>query len=108
MKGVRSVNLRTRLVALVFAVSIVPLAFIHLTIGQFRIMQVNGKVTPIMLADSIQKTIAVESVMFMVISVLIALLVLHHLRKTRCGNHPHHEPCKKRGPQCKGIRLHHG
>ncbi len=81
VKGVRSVNLQTRLVALVFAVSIVPLAFIHLTIGQFRIMQVNGKVTPLMLADSIQKTIAVESLMFMVISILIAMLVLHHLRK---------------------------
>jgi adenylate cyclase len=81
VKGVRSINLQVRLAALIFSVSIVPLAFIHLTIHQFREMQVNGKISPLTLANRIQETIAAESILFMVMAILIAALVVHHLKK---------------------------
>jgi len=81
VKGVRSINLQIRLGALIFSVSVVPLAFIHLTIHQFRDMQINGKITPLMLADRIQTTIADESIVFMVMAILIAILFVHHLKK---------------------------
>ena len=62
VKGAKSINLQIRLAVLIFSVSIIPLAFIHLTINQFRELQINGKITPLMLADRIQTTIAVESI----------------------------------------------
>lgn len=81
VKGTQSINLQIRLAALIFSVSIVPLAFIHLTIHQFRGMQINGKITPLMLANRIQVTIAAESIVFMVMAILIAILVGHNLKK---------------------------
>jgi len=81
VKRTPSINLQIRLGAFIFSVSIVPLAFIYLTIHQFRNMQINGKMTPLMLADRIQTTIAAESILFMVMAVLIAILVGHNLKK---------------------------
>ncbi len=43
--------------------------------------KINGKITPLMLADRIQSTIADESIVFMVMAILIAALVVHHLKK---------------------------
>jgi len=81
VKGVRSINLQIRLGVLIFSVSVVPLAFIHLTIHQFKEMQFNDKITPLMLADRIQTTIADESIVFLVMAILIAILVGHNLKK---------------------------
>ena len=81
VKGAQSINLQIRLAALIFSVSIVPLAFIHLTIHQFRDMQINGKIAPLMLANRIQVTITAVSIVFMVMAILIAILVGHNLKK---------------------------
>ncbi|MBU2627911.1 MAG: adenylate/guanylate cyclase domain-containing protein, partial [Proteobacteria bacterium] len=81
VKGTKSINLKIRLSVLVFSVSIVPLAYIHLTIHQFKILQSTGTMTPLMLANRIQETIAAESLVFMVIGILISILVGHNLKK---------------------------
>ena len=81
VKGAQSINLQIRLATLIFSVSIVPLAFIHLTIHQFRDMEISGKISPAMLADKIHTTIAVESIVFMVMAILIGILFGHNLKK---------------------------
>jgi len=81
IKGVQSINLKVRLAALVFSVSIIPLSFIHLTIYQYRKMHLNGEIDPLTLINRIQETIAIESVLFLLMAVLIAILFWHNIKK---------------------------
>jgi adenylate cyclase len=80
-RGTRSISLKSRLVALVVCVSIIPLAFIHLTIHQFKIMQENNEITLLMMGNRLQETIAIESIMFIVIAIFISIMVWHNLEK---------------------------
>ena len=81
VKGAKSIGLQVRLAALVCTVSLVPLAFIHVTIYQFQQMQIRGEIPQAILADKIQQAVAAESILFMIMSVLIALLVGHNLKR---------------------------
>lgn len=79
--GVKSISLRVRFLALIFAVSIVPLAFIHLTIHRFRHMQMMDEMTVLDLLKVLENTIVVESAVFMGVAVVLSIIVLHHLQK---------------------------
>ncbi|WDP84456.1 MAG: hypothetical protein HUN05_04250 [Desulfobacter sp.] len=81
VKGARSISLRVRFIALLFAVSLVPLSFIHLTIHRFKQMEVMDEMTLATLLQHLENTIAKESAIFMVLSILLSFLVLHHLRQ---------------------------
>ncbi|MCG8552468.1 MAG: HAMP domain-containing protein, partial [Desulfobacterales bacterium] len=81
VKGGRSVGLRVKLGALIVAVSIVPLTFIHLTIYRFREMQALGEITPEDLLTLMQETISIESVVFIVMGIFLSVLLAHNLRK---------------------------
>jgi adenylate cyclase len=81
VKGVKSISLRVRFAALIFAVSIVPLTFIHLTIHRFRDMRMMDEITLLMLLNRIEKTVAVESIIFMVVGIGLSWLVLKNLKR---------------------------
>ncbi|MCG8619235.1 MAG: HAMP domain-containing protein, partial [Desulfobacterales bacterium] len=81
VRGVKSTSLRVRFMALIFAVSLVPLAFIHLTIHRYRQLQEMGEMTLATLLHRLEETIVHESAIFMVVAIIISVLVLHHLKK---------------------------
>lgn len=79
--GVKSISLRVRFMALIFAVSLVPLAFVHLTIHRFRSMQATDQMTLDTIVRRLEDTLTVESAIFMGIALVLSLLVLHHLKR---------------------------
>jgi adenylate cyclase len=79
--GVISLNLRMRFGALIFAVSVVPLTFIHITILRFREMQMMDEITLLTLVNRIQETIAVESIMFVLVGGVLSYLVMSNLKQ---------------------------
>lgn len=81
VRGVKSTSLRVRFTAMVFAVSLVPLAFIHMTINRFRHMQAMDEMSLPELIQRLEDTIARESALFMILAVVISILVLHHLKR---------------------------
>ncbi len=81
VKGAKSISLRVRIGALIFAVSIVPLTFIHLTIHKFRDMQLHGVMTPLDLLNLIQETISLESLVFIAMGIFLSILLAHNLKK---------------------------
>jgi len=81
VRGVKSTSLRIRFTALIFAVSLVPLAFIHLTIQRFRHLQMMDEISLTLLIRQMEETIARESALFMVVAVVLSILVLHHLKR---------------------------
>ena len=80
--GTVSVGLRMRLAALIIAVSLVPLIYIHLTIRHFKNIHESTGVDINMLMQRMEKTIAVESVLFVIIAVLLSTLVLRTLKRS--------------------------
>lgn len=81
VKGARSMNLRGRILALVFAASLVPLSFILITVSRFRQMRIMDEMPLLSLVLHLEMTIVLESLVFMGIAVLLSLLVVHHLTK---------------------------
>ncbi|MCG8633061.1 MAG: hypothetical protein MI863_04490 [Desulfobacterales bacterium] len=81
VQGVKSISLRVRFTSLIFAVSIVPLAFIHITIHRFRQMQMMDEMSLLDLVQRLDDTIIRESAVFMVVAVAFSFLVLHHLKR---------------------------
>ncbi|WP_300465116.1 hypothetical protein [Desulfobacula sp.] len=68
--GLWAVGLKARLGALVSAVSIVPLTFIHLTIIKFRALQDAGELSDADMLVLLQNIISMESLVFVVIAAL--------------------------------------
>lgn len=81
VKGVKSTSLRVRFAALIFAVSLVPLAFVNLTIQRFRHMQMMDEMTLHSLVRQLEDTLVMESSIFMGIAIVLSFLVLHHLKR---------------------------
>ena len=81
VQGVRIISVKLRFAVLIFAVSVVPLAFIHLTIHQFKQMQMMDEMTLIMLVSRMEETIARESFLFMGVAILLSWLVAHNTRR---------------------------
>lgn len=81
VSGVKSISLRVRFIALLFAVSLVPLSFIHLTIHRYRNMQMMDEMSLLNLLNSLEDTIVKESAIFMVFAIVLSILVLHHLQR---------------------------
>lgn len=81
IRGVKSISLRMRFAALIFAVSVVPLAFIHLTIMRFKEIQMMDQMSLLMLVSRIQETIAVESILFLLAAVVLSYLVMANLQR---------------------------
>ncbi len=79
--GVKSISLQVRFTALIFAVSLVPLAFVHLTIHRFRHLQLTDAMTLPSLVQRLEDTLIVESAIFMGIAIVLSLLVLRHVRR---------------------------
>ncbi|WDP90530.1 MAG: adenylate/guanylate cyclase domain-containing protein [Desulfobacter sp.] len=79
--GVVSISLRVRFIALLFAVSLVPLTFVHLTIQRLGNVSGLDKAGMAAMVQQLEKTIVMESSIFMVVSILLSLLVLHHLKR---------------------------
>ena len=79
--GVKSISLKVRFVALIFAVSLVPLAFVHLTIHRFRHLQISETFSLSDLVKRLEDTLMMESALFMGIAIVLSLLVLHHLKR---------------------------
>ena len=79
--GVVSVSLRTRLGALIFAVSIVPLTYIHLTISRFRTLQANGQMSETDLLRLLQEAVSIQSLVFIGLGIFLSLMVSQTLRK---------------------------
>jgi adenylate cyclase len=81
VEGVKSISLKVRFVALIFAVSVVPLAFIHLTMHRFRQMQMMDEMTLLMLVQRMEETIAKESILFMVVAIGLSWLVVQNMKR---------------------------
>jgi len=81
VSGVRSISLKARFAALIFAVSLVPLAFIHLTIHRFRQMQMMDEMTLLMLVRRMEETIAKESILFMGVAIGLSWLVVQNMKR---------------------------
>jgi len=81
VRGVKTGSLRRRFAALIIAVSVVPLAFIHLTIVRFKHMQMMDEMTLLMLVRRMTETIAVESIMFMGIAIVLSWLVVQNMKR---------------------------
>lgn len=81
VKGAGSVSLMTRLGALIFAVSIVPLVFIHLTIYRFKDMQMLDEMTLLDQLNLLQETISLESIIFVIITIFLSVLLAYNLKR---------------------------
>ncbi|MEH0018666.1 MAG: adenylate/guanylate cyclase domain-containing protein [Desulfobacter sp.] len=81
VRGVKSISLRVRFLALIFAVSLVPLSFIHLTIHRFRQIQVLDGADLMALIQQLEDTIIRESAIFMIVAIVLSFIVLHHLKR---------------------------
>jgi adenylate cyclase len=81
VKGVRAISLRVRFAALIFAVSVVPLAVIHLTMHRFKLMQMMDEMTLLMLVSRMEDTITGESILFMGVAIVLSWLVAHHTKR---------------------------
>jgi adenylate cyclase len=81
VQGVRIISVKIRFAILIFAVSVVPLAFIHLTMLQFKQMQVMDEMTLLMLVSRMEETITRESILFMGVAIVLSWLVAHNTRR---------------------------
>ncbi|MDD9300955.1 MAG: hypothetical protein HUK40_00880 [Desulfobacter sp.] len=81
VSGVWSVSLRARLGILVFAISIVPLVFIRLTISRFKHIQATGQTSESDLLDLLESAISMESILFIAIAIFLLLMVSETLRR---------------------------
>ncbi len=81
VEGVRAGSLRRQFAALIIAVSVVPLAFVHLTIVRFKHMQMMDEMTLLMLLRRLTETIAMESVLFMGIAIVLSWLVVQNMTR---------------------------
>ncbi|MBU1800576.1 MAG: hypothetical protein KKF21_19565, partial [Bacteroidetes bacterium] len=63
VRGVKIISLSVRFTALIFAVSVVPLAVIHLTMHRFKLMQMMDEMTLLMLVSRMEDIITQESVL---------------------------------------------
>jgi len=79
--GVKSISLRVRFIALLFAVSLVPLSFVHLTIQRFGNSDMTDVDSLIALVGRLEQTIVIESAIFMVLAIVLSFIVLHHLKR---------------------------
>ncbi|MBU0969515.1 MAG: adenylate/guanylate cyclase domain-containing protein [Proteobacteria bacterium] len=81
VRGVKVISLSVRFAALIFAVSVVPLAVIHLTMHRFKQMQMMDEMTLLMLVSRMEAIITQESVLFMGVAIVLSWLVAHHTRR---------------------------
>jgi len=81
VSGVTSISLRVRFIALLFAVSLVPLSFVHLTIQRFGNTDMTDTASLIALVHRLEKTIVMESAIFMCVAIVLSFIVLHHLKR---------------------------
>jgi sigma-B regulation protein RsbU (phosphoserine phosphatase) len=79
--GTIPIRLSLRLFALFLAASVTPLAFIHVTILKSRDWPSNGDLTVSELLSHLQKTVAAETVLFVLVAVGLTLLFIHNLKK---------------------------
>jgi adenylate cyclase len=81
VKGVKSISLKMRFTALILAVSIVPLAFIHLTIHKFQQMQSTDGINILVLVQRMEDTIAKESLLFIMVAIILSWLVVENMKR---------------------------
>jgi sigma-B regulation protein RsbU (phosphoserine phosphatase) len=81
VRGVGSTSIRKRIAALIFAVSLVPLATILMTVYRFRQMRMMDDITLLNLIQHLEKTVITESIVFLADAILLSVLVIHHLRQ---------------------------
>ncbi|MBU3952014.1 MAG: adenylate/guanylate cyclase domain-containing protein [Proteobacteria bacterium] len=81
VRGAGAISLRVRFAILIFSVSVVPLAFIHLTMHQFKLMQITDEMPLLMLVTRMEETITRESILFMGVAVFLSWLVAHHMKQ---------------------------
>jgi serine phosphatase RsbU (regulator of sigma subunit) len=80
VRGVGSTSIRKRIAALIFAVSLVPLATILMTVYRFRQMRMMDDITLLNLIQHLEKTVITESIVFLADALILSILVIHHLR----------------------------
>jgi phosphoserine phosphatase RsbU/P len=80
VQGVGSISIRKRIAALIFAVSLVPMATILLTAYRFHQMRMLDEITLLNLIQHLEKTIITESIVFLADALILSILVIHHLR----------------------------
>ncbi|MBI4774335.1 MAG: HAMP domain-containing protein [Deltaproteobacteria bacterium] len=73
--GVLRIRIGTRLAALIFACSIVPLSAIHLTIHFSHRMAVSGRIAPEEILQASQSIIWIETLVFLLFSVALAFFL---------------------------------
>jgi len=81
VRGVKSISLKVRFTALILAVSIIPLSFIHLTIHRFHQMQIMDESNLLILVQRMENTIARESILFIVVAIVLSLLVVQNMKR---------------------------
>jgi adenylate cyclase len=81
VQGVKIISVKIRFAVLIFAVSVVPLAVIHLTMHKFKQMQMMDEMTLLMLVSRMEETITRESVLFMGVAIVLSWLVAHNTRQ---------------------------
>ncbi|WP_321495706.1 adenylate/guanylate cyclase domain-containing protein [uncultured Desulfobacter sp.] len=81
VSGVKTISLKIRFIALFCAVSLVPLAFVHLTIQRYRHVQEVHDFPLEYILHSLESTLMVESGIFMVYAIGLFLFATHHLRR---------------------------
>jgi adenylate cyclase len=81
VQGVKRISLANRFAALIFAVSVLPLTVIHMTMNRFKQMQMTDEIPLTILISRMEDTITRESILFMVVAVLLSLLVAHHTKR---------------------------
>ena len=79
--GIVRIRIGTRLIALVTAGSIIPLFAIHFTIhGSIRALN-KGVSGPLQILEKLQEIVVVETIIFMVFAIILAMLVKINLTK---------------------------
>lgn len=83
--GVWAVGLKARLGALIFAVSIVPLSFIHLTIIRLRTFHSQGELSDSDLLNLLQKIVSLESLVFAIMAILLSFIFFKTIMRPMKG-----------------------
>ena len=81
VKGAKPIRISTRLFSLLFAGTFVPLFFIHVTILKAVKLSDHGNTSMNDILSEVQKTVAMESLIFGGLAIFITILVLQNLKQ---------------------------
>ena len=105
-KGALRIRIGTRLIALMFACSIVPLSAVHFTINGSKRMLTIGNRPPLFVLERLQEIVLVETLVFTFFAIALTFLIAVNFSRSAEGNQRGLKRCKKWGIPPKGSSDH--